>query len=187
MWTIYVHTSPEGKSYVGRTTSSLKQRCGLKGQKYRQNEMFWNDIQRFGWENFKHKILANCETVEESMRLEIKYISEYDSTNPDKGYNKSVGGHPCNKGYTDEDRIRLKKEGRKKWIEANPEKVKEIRRRYEHTQKRHDWANAYNKTERRRKKRTEYMRKYREEHREILREQARLRRARKKVIEVDTA
>lgn len=185
MWSIYVHTSPEGKSYVGRTTQNISTRSGTQGQRYRANERFWNDIQRFGWDSFTHKVLAVCENEEESMRLEIKYIAEYNSTNPDNGYNRSVGGYPCNKGYTNEDRKRLKDEGRKKWAAEHPDKIKEYRLKYEKSQKRRDWANAWNKTERRRKHRTEYMRKYRAEHRDRLREQARIRRERKKVMVLD--
>ena len=187
MWTIYAHISPDGKAYVGRTTKTLRERSGLKGQRYRPNQRFWNDIQKFGWNNFKHKILATCESEEDSMRLEIQYIAEYESTDENKGYNRSVGGYPCNKGYTEEERKRLAALCSKKWKDEHPEQARNIRRKYDRSQKRHDWANAWNKTEKRRKHRTEYMRTYRELHRETLREQARIRRLRKKVAEVDIA
>lgn len=187
MWMIYMHTCPNGKKYIGRTSKNLKTRCGSNGNRYKVNKSFYKDILSYGWDSFSHEILATCETEEESMSLEISFIAKYKTTDPEKGYNKSVGGYPCNKGYTEEDRNRKKKESRIKWESEHPDKVKELHRKFDKSQKRHDWANSWNKTPSRKQKRTEYMRKYRAEHRELLREQARKRYARKKVLSVDTA
>lgn len=170
-WKIYRHVSPEGKIYVGRTSKDrLEQRTGKRGQYYKQNERFYSDIQKFGWDTFKHEILETCCTEKESMDLEIKYISMFNSTDPEKGYNKSIGGYPCNMGITEEERKRKNREYSKRWKENNYERYLETRRRLDHSEKTHARKNAWNKTPERRKKRTEYMRKYRAEHPERIRE-----------------
>lgn len=50
-------------------------------------------LKKYGWENFKHEILAKDLTLNEAIRLEIYYIQQYDSTNRMKGYNVSPGGY----------------------------------------------------------------------------------------------
>ena len=167
---IYRHTSPEGLHYIGYTSQSLNQRSGSKGKHYQHNERFWNDIQRFGWDKFEHVILETCETLENAMQLEIKYISEYDSTNALKGYNRSIGGYPSNKGLTEEEKRKRRYEATNRWKCNNRERHLENQRRYCSTPEYKAKKNEYNKTERRRKHRTEYMRKYRETHRERIRE-----------------
>lgn len=171
MWKIYCHTSPDQKKYIGRTSKErLVQRTGTRGQYYKSNERFYKDIQKFGWDSFSHEILETCATEKESMELEIKYIAMYDSTNPEKGYNKSIGGYPCNKGRTEEDRKRIQSECTLRWKKNNYERYLENRRRIDHSEKTHKRKNAWNKTPERRKRRTEYMRKYRAEHRDKIRE-----------------
>lgn len=89
---LYKHTSPSNKVYIGITKQEPCKRwgggCGYKGNTY-----FWRAIQKYGWNNFEHELICDGLTKEEAERLEIAYISKYDSTNRDKGYNKSPGGH----------------------------------------------------------------------------------------------
>lgn len=169
-WNIYMHKCPNGKVYIGRTTKRLKVRSGRNGSYYKPNKEFFNDICTFGWDNFEHYILDSCKEEKESMDLEIKYIAEYESVNPQKGYNKSIGGYPCNKGRTEEDRKRIQNECARRWKENNYERYLENRKKIDHSEKTHARKNAWNKTPERRKKRTEYMRKYREANRERIRE-----------------
>lgn len=157
--------------YVGRTSKNrLIERTGGRGQYYKANGRFYADIQKYGWENFTKEILSVCNTEEESMSQEIHYISLFDSTCPDKGYNKSVGGFPCNKGLSDEEKKQRKKDCIRRWKENNREKYLEFRRNYDRSEKRKAWANAFNKTEARRKHRAEYMRKYRAQNPEKIKE-----------------
>jgi hypothetical protein len=89
--TVYKHTSPDGKVYVGITKADPAHRFN-NGNGYKQNALFYADIQKYGWDAFKHEILATGLTVEEACHLEIELIREYDSTNPEKGYNMQDGG-----------------------------------------------------------------------------------------------
>ena len=88
---VYKHTSPSNKVYIGITGVDPVIRWG-NGKKYTENEHFTNAINKYGWDNFKHEILFDNLTKEEAELMEQFYIALYDSTNREKGYNKSTGG-----------------------------------------------------------------------------------------------
>lgn len=94
---VYMHTSPSNKVYIGITSQEPKNRWG-NGRNYSSNEHFNRAIQKYGWENFKHEILFNNLSLEEAKLKEIELIAFYDSTNPDNGYNITLGGESGN-GY----------------------------------------------------------------------------------------
>ena len=89
--TVYKHTSPDGKVYIGITKADPDKRFN-NGNGYKENELFFQDIKKYGWESFTHELLAVGLTVEEACHMEIELIREYDSTNPEKGYNMQDGG-----------------------------------------------------------------------------------------------
>lgn len=93
MYTIYKRTTPDGRVYIGKTTQTIKKRAVGNGNGYKNNEAFYAAIQKYGWENVESSILATTDSEEESVILESKYIKLYDSTNPEKGYNKSLGNY----------------------------------------------------------------------------------------------
>ena len=103
-YTVYKHTSPEGKVYIGCTSEKPKDRWN-KG--YPHNKDFHEDIERLGWDNFKHDILASEMSESDAYGLEKELIHEYDSTNPKRGYNKSIGGK-VNSGMIRSDEYRRK-------------------------------------------------------------------------------
>lgn len=80
-----------GKQYIGITSMSLEDRCGIDGSRYRNCNAFWNAIQKYGWNNFSHKILAYDLTREKANELEIYYISKFNTMAPN-GYNLTPGG-----------------------------------------------------------------------------------------------
>lgn len=88
---IYCYTSPSGKNYIGQTKRSLKERANFTGKGYKGSARFWNAIEKYGYENFEVKILAEVplDIIDEE---EIFYIHIYDSTNEEKGYNIDTGG-----------------------------------------------------------------------------------------------
>lgn len=86
-YTIYKHTSPEGKVYIGATSCHDLRNRWHYGHGYKYNKSFWADIQRFGWANFKHDILEEGLTAEEAKQREEFYINHFQSCDPDKGYN----------------------------------------------------------------------------------------------------
>lgn len=91
MYCVYKHTGPTGKVYIGITKRKPQKRWN-SGHGYEANRYFYRAIQKYGWENFKHEIIADGLNKEEASEMERKLISEYDSTNPDVGYNIEAGG-----------------------------------------------------------------------------------------------
>jgi hypothetical protein len=91
MFTIYKHTTPSGKVYIGQTKQKLWERFG-GGYGYHGQDYFWKAIQKHGWQNITHEVLAQCYTQEEADKLEAMYIEEYNSTNREFGYNIQAGG-----------------------------------------------------------------------------------------------
>jgi group I intron endonuclease len=91
MYTLYKHTAPNGKVYIGITSRKPEARWeGGKG--YKSNDHFYRAITLYGWNNIEHTILAEGLSKSEAEELEIAAIKEYDATNPDKGYNLREGG-----------------------------------------------------------------------------------------------
>ena len=89
---VYRHTSPEGKVYIGITSQAKPQyRWEQGGRGYRNNLAFWRDIQKFGWDNFKHEVLYEKLTQKEALRLESSLIHQHNATKPESGYNQDAG------------------------------------------------------------------------------------------------
>lgn len=91
IWSVYKHTSPVNKVYIGITSQKPEDRW-LNGNNYKGNKHFNSAIKKYGWNNFKHEILFENLTEQEAKDKEIELITLYDSTDPDKGYNLSSGG-----------------------------------------------------------------------------------------------
>lgn len=84
------------KIYIGETTRNLNVRWNehkhealSNGHGY--NYHIHNAMRKYGIDNFNIEIIDNCPD-EERFKLETKYIKEYNSTNPDIGYNTVVEG-----------------------------------------------------------------------------------------------
>lgn len=90
MYTVYKHTSPDGKVYIGQTSQIPKKRW-KSGVGYINNEQFYRSILKYGWENFKHEILYTNLTKDESIRKEKELICFYKSNDPKYGFNISDG------------------------------------------------------------------------------------------------
>lgn len=99
---LYLHVAPNGKKYFGITCQRPKQRW-KNGNGYKKQEHFWRAIQKYGWNNIQHIVLANNLTEDEACFFEKVMIALYDTTNRNNGYNKSTGGehsatgHKCSK------------------------------------------------------------------------------------------
>lgn len=95
---VYVHTNKiNGFRYVGITQQKPEVRW-QKGKGYQKQTVFWNAIKKYGWDGFEHEVVASGLTPEEAWRLEQKLIAEYNSTDRNHGYNRSVGGESGAKG-----------------------------------------------------------------------------------------
>ena len=112
-YSVYKHTTPAGKVYIGLTMQAPCNRWA-GGIGYKSNAYFYKAIKKYGWDNIKHEVIAESMTAEEAEELEIKLIAQYDSTNPEKGYNHSTGGKNMAAGY--------------KWTEEQLTKISELRK-----------------------------------------------------------
>lgn len=86
---VYVHTSPEGKKYVGHGKGKPNKRWS-SGHGYRNNKRFQADIDRFGWDRFTHDIVLDELCIEEARKLERDTIIALESWKPEKGYNAYI-------------------------------------------------------------------------------------------------
>lgn len=96
MYTVYKHTSPSGKVYVGITSQNPIKRW-QKGHGYRNQPVFYNAILKYGWNNIKHEILYSGLTKEEAEMKEIELIAVYKSNQSGHGYNVDFGGNSIGK------------------------------------------------------------------------------------------
>lgn len=95
-WCVYCHTNKiNGKKYIG-TTKRLPHERWSYGKGYKTQSFFYNAIQKYGWDNFEHKILFENLTEEEASWKEkflIKYYNTYIGNENCNGYNARLGGY----------------------------------------------------------------------------------------------
>ena len=91
---IYKATSKTSyKSYIGKTTNTLKNRIGehvRKSKTSKHTNHFHNAIKKYGEDDFVWEVLDNCDDEEVLNILEIKYIKSHNTYSD--GYNLSLGG-----------------------------------------------------------------------------------------------
>lgn len=90
-YTVYKHTSPSGKVYIGITSTSTSQRWN-NGNGYKRHPYFYNAIKKYGWDNIKHEILFENLTKSSAIQKEIELIKKYKSNDRKFGYNATSGG-----------------------------------------------------------------------------------------------
>ena len=90
-----MHVSPSNKRYIGITCQKEKERWA-NGKGYRKQSYFYRAIEKYGWDNFEHIIIARGLTEDEAKWLEVELIREWNTTNQNKGYNISIGGEGGN-------------------------------------------------------------------------------------------
>jgi len=99
---VYKHTSPNGKSYIGQT-NNYKRRCNSH-KSCKVNTAFTSAIKKHGWNNFKHEVLKDNLTIDESNYWEELLIKEHNTLSPN-GYNLVNGG--LNKKVSEETRKKI--------------------------------------------------------------------------------
>ena len=90
-YTVYMHLFPNDKIYIGITKTKPENRWGKK--RYIHNVYMTNAINKYSWENVKHKILLTNLTKEEAEQKEIELIAKYKSNQRKYGYNIQNGGN----------------------------------------------------------------------------------------------
>jgi hypothetical protein len=74
-WTVYKHTLPDGKVYIGITSLSPTERWD-DGFGYLKQHSFFKHIVKFGWDNIKHEIVANGVSEQTARLLERELIMD---------------------------------------------------------------------------------------------------------------
>jgi hypothetical protein len=110
---IYKIEFPNGKNYIGQTTTSIEQRKRehkSSAKKSKTTILLYNALRKYDMiETFELIQIDSADTMEELSEKEMKYILEYNSFyRHGKGYNMTYGGEGCN-GYvfTEEDRQKI--------------------------------------------------------------------------------
>lgn len=95
---VYRHTFPNGKVYIGITGKKRPEDRWHGGRGYKNNRRLFNAIQKYGWDNIVHEVVAAGLSREEAEREEIRLIAEFKSASPEHGYNLAAGGK-SNSGF----------------------------------------------------------------------------------------
>lgn len=126
-FTVYMHKSlfiEDGitKRYIGITCDTVSKRW-MYGRGYKGQSVFYNAIQKYGWDSFKHKVLIHGLTKEQACRWERKLIKYYNCLHP-YGYNMTAGGD--HHVLTIESRLKVSKNNAKYFLGKKlPDKTKE--------------------------------------------------------------
>lgn len=91
-YTVYCHINKTNKKRYFGITSLKPTNRWKNGKAYHGNVYFTNAINKYGWNGFEHKIIAENLTKDEAEKMEIELISKYNSTNREFGYNIQNGG-----------------------------------------------------------------------------------------------
>jgi len=91
-WTVYCHTSPSGKKYIGITCLDVEKRW-LNGKGYKTQIYFSRAIDKYSWDNIKHEILYIDLSQEDAEKIEGDLIKTYNTQNRKYGYNLRSGGN----------------------------------------------------------------------------------------------
>ena len=88
---VYLHTFPNGKKYIGQAIGKPERRWGKDGNGYITQQILWDAIQKYGWNNIQHEIIKANLTQEEANNIEKEYIQKLNTIVP-HGYNIKFGG-----------------------------------------------------------------------------------------------
>ena len=127
-YTIYIHVNKiNGCVYIGQTCQNPLSRWRKNGIGYKTCPRFWEAIQKYGWDNFQHKILYTNLSIKEANQIETQLIKEYNSTNPEYGYNINPGGSSISEET--KYKISISNTGKKRTLEQkknNKRKMKQL-------------------------------------------------------------
>ena len=126
-FTVYKHTSPSGKVYIGITVQTPAKRWGREGAGYKHSPHFLAAIQKYGWDNIRHEIVAEGLSQVEAEQLEIELIAKYKATDKAHGYNIELGGSTGPK-HSETTRIKIGTANRGRiWSPESRQKLREYK------------------------------------------------------------
>ena len=133
---IYKIIFPNGKHYIGLTTTSLEQRKKehKKGARLDSSKILYKAIRKYDMIDTIDLIeIDTADTIEELYSKEIQYIKEYNSYYLNRnGYNMTYGGEGAN-GYThtEEERAKASERSKMQWSSQEArEQMSEIKKLY---------------------------------------------------------
>lgn len=89
-YSVYVHTVPDGRRYVGVTAGDPKKRWNY-GSGYNGNQEFYKVIREVGWGSIRHEVVATGLSQKEALDLERDLVCKYNTVWPN-GFNHTMGG-----------------------------------------------------------------------------------------------
>lgn len=118
VYSVYIHEAPNGKRYVGITSQRLADRWG-NGSPYKKNKHLYAAIQRYGWDNLSHFVVAENLMYHDACEMERRLIAALKTNQREYGYNKSIGGENSSVGChrTEEQKAVLSAATKAKWID----------------------------------------------------------------------
>lgn len=128
-WCVYVHINKiNGKKYIGQTSQRPEKRWD-NGRGYITSSKFYGAIQKYGWSNFEHVIIADNLSLEEANDLEILLIEKYQTQKDEFGYNLDSGGH--NTTHSEETKRKISESNHiaqlgNKWSDEHRAKISEM-------------------------------------------------------------
>ena len=89
---VYKHQNQvNGKIYIGITKYGNNPNYRWRnGMGYLENSRFFEDIVKYGWDQFSHEILLDGLNITEAIKMEKEFIQKFNSAST--GYNISAGG-----------------------------------------------------------------------------------------------
>lgn len=90
-YVVYAHINKiNGKIYIGQTRQQLSRRWVPSA--YKGCTLFYRAIEKYGWDGFDHVVLKDNLSMVEADCYERYYITHYNSTDSQCGYNCDSGG-----------------------------------------------------------------------------------------------
>lgn len=116
------------KRYIGITHTTLHKRWGNNGCGYKNGHqsVFGRAIDKYGWDNFDHIIISENLTKDEACEKEIEYIKNYNTQDPNFGYNIQPGGQLGNAGVKFSEESKQKMSNAKKGKKLSEEHKRKI-------------------------------------------------------------
>lgn len=97
-YTVYKHTFPDGKVYIGITSMKPEKRWNKgKGYRRKKNYRYVQPLMaratlKYDWDDIKHEVLFEGLSKEEAEQKEKELIALYRSNEAEYGYNIESGG-----------------------------------------------------------------------------------------------
>lgn len=127
---VYIHINKiNNKKYIGITKQPKPEyRWGTNGCNYKESPHFYSAIQKYGWNNFEHMVVAKNLSKQDACNMERELISKYKTQNNLFGYNIFEGGTAPTIPQETKNKISIKLQGNKNGFgkQCSKEKRKKI-------------------------------------------------------------